>query len=64
MLAAGWPVMLNGAVNAADRPMRFTSRPATVPWSVPSARKAVVGVVGVRSTSTSDQIRADASISS
>ena len=30
MLAAGWPVMLNGAVNAADKPIRFTSLPATV----------------------------------
>ena len=52
MLAAGWPVMLNGAVNARRQPMRFTSLPATAPVSVPSARNAVVGVVGVRSTST------------
>ena len=53
MLAAGWPVMLNGAVNAADKPMRFTSRPATgAARASPRPANAVVGVVGVRSRST------------
>ena len=47
MLKPGWPVMLNGAVNAAERIMRSTSRPSTSPERTPWAASAVVAVVGV-----------------